>query len=197
MAVDIRHRSRERLRGELAEAAADFCAGHGFESVTAEEIAAQLGISKATFFRYFSSKEDAIIVGALAARPSLPDALRGLSLEPGTSAWVATRRAMDSTVHWARSHSTQLRSRMALITTTHSLRARLASDRLMDRTELTAALAERMTEERDALAVASAAIAAIDLGWRQWAADVEADLGTELDVSFELFTRLGEITTRS
>jgi hypothetical protein len=58
-------------------------------------------------------------------------------------------------------------------------------------------LAERLVDERDAFAVASAATAAIDLGWRHWAAKVDADLGTELDISFEPFTRLGEITTRS
>ena len=55
MTLGVRKRSREILRAELAEAAADYCVEHGFDTVTVEEIAQGIGISRATYFRYSST----------------------------------------------------------------------------------------------------------------------------------------------
>src|ERR1700737_2370781 len=60
VAVDIGERKRRAVRGELSEVALRLLTDRGFDSVTIDEIAAAAGVSRRTFFRYFSSKEDVV-----------------------------------------------------------------------------------------------------------------------------------------
>jgi AcrR family transcriptional regulator len=57
----IAERKREAVRAHLAEAALQLLTDRDFDSVTVDEIAAAAGISRRTFFRYFSSKEEVIL----------------------------------------------------------------------------------------------------------------------------------------
>jgi AcrR family transcriptional regulator len=71
MDVVSRHNSRESLtarkqkatRARIAAAAARSVAENGLAGATVEQIAAAAEIGRATFFRYFSSKEDAVAEG--------------------------------------------------------------------------------------------------------------------------------------
>lgn len=47
-------------RTEVAEVALDLFASQGFSATTVEEIAAEAGISRRSFFRYFDSKNDVV-----------------------------------------------------------------------------------------------------------------------------------------
>jgi len=60
MAVDIGERKRRAIRGELSEVALRLLTDRGFDSLTIDEIAAAAGVSRRTFFRYFTSKEDVV-----------------------------------------------------------------------------------------------------------------------------------------
>ena len=51
----VRDRVREKMKAELAERAYAVFAERGVESVTVQQAAQAIGISRATFFRYFSS----------------------------------------------------------------------------------------------------------------------------------------------
>jgi AcrR family transcriptional regulator len=51
---------RLRIRRELAAAAMELFATKGYEATTVDEIAAQAGVARRTFFRHFRSKEEAI-----------------------------------------------------------------------------------------------------------------------------------------
>ncbi len=51
---------RLRMRRELAAAAMELFAAKGYEATTVDEIAAQAGVARRTFFRHFRSKEEAI-----------------------------------------------------------------------------------------------------------------------------------------
>lgn len=53
----LRARQRQQTRAEIVRAAFDLFAKHGYESVTADAIAAAVGVSRATFFNYFPRKE--------------------------------------------------------------------------------------------------------------------------------------------
>ena len=54
----LRESRREKLRAQIAQHALQLFAHEGFDAVTAERLAAELGISRRTFFGHFASKED-------------------------------------------------------------------------------------------------------------------------------------------
>lgn len=60
MSVAIGERKRRAVRGELSEVALRLLTDRDFNSLTIDEIAAAAGISRRTFFRYFTSKEDVV-----------------------------------------------------------------------------------------------------------------------------------------
>lgn len=55
--VPLRDRQRQHTRSEIVRVAFDLFAAHGYEKVSVEMIAAEAGISRATFFNYFPQKE--------------------------------------------------------------------------------------------------------------------------------------------
>lgn len=90
----LRERNQERTRAEIAQHALALFGARGFDEVTVDDIAASAGISRRTFFRYFDTKEDALLPGdasrlerlraALQAGPVLEgpfDAVRGAVLD--------------------------------------------------------------------------------------------------------------------
>ncbi len=96
MGATLRERTRRAVQAELLAAGQALFVERGYEDVTVDEIAAVVGMSKRSFFRYFGSKE-ALILGkfdkqgedfaaALAKRP--------LDEQP----WVALRRMFDPVV---------------------------------------------------------------------------------------------------
>ena len=184
MSSDLRDRSREILRAELADAAADYCADHGFDAVTADDIAHAIGVSRATFFRYFGSKEDAVITAIRSGRVSLADGVR--QQPAGVTALAAVRAAITPTIDAVRADPDRLRARLLMISTVDGLRARLSLDRATSRDALGAAIAERTGDPDAALAAAGAAMAAIDLAWILWARDADADIAAAFDRAFAL-----------
>src|SRR6201995_1081997 len=94
--LDLRSRTRENVRAQIAEVAFNVFAERGFDAVTATEVAQAAGVSRATFFRYFESKEDAVFVAQeeMGARAAAVLAER----PPGEDAWTALRRALDVVV---------------------------------------------------------------------------------------------------
>jgi AcrR family transcriptional regulator len=59
----LRDRNKQRLRERIVRSAIALATARGLEHVTADAIAADAEVGRATFFRYFDSKEAAVIVG--------------------------------------------------------------------------------------------------------------------------------------
>ncbi len=57
-------RRQRATRARIATAAVQRVSENGLAGVTVEQIAAAAEVGRATFFRYFSSKEDAVAEGA-------------------------------------------------------------------------------------------------------------------------------------
>ena len=54
-AVNLVERKRQLVRDELADAAVKLLASQGFDETTVDQIAAEVGMSRRTFSRYFET----------------------------------------------------------------------------------------------------------------------------------------------
>jgi AcrR family transcriptional regulator len=71
--ASYRERQRAELRGAIARTALRLFAEHGFDNVTTEAIAAEVGISLSTLFRHVESKEDLLVRPLLQGRAQIVD----------------------------------------------------------------------------------------------------------------------------
>ena len=185
MAAGVRERARDAFRNEVAEAMSTFFAERGFDDVTVEEAAREVGISRATFFRYFGSKEDAVLAAIEASSVNYGAALEALPPVPGESPWQLLHRAFKRALVHQDEDSDRKRSRMRMINATPSLRARLVQRRLAHEDAVTRILAQRINCPDAARAVSVAALAALDLAWRRWADGEQPTLAGAVDAVFD------------
>ncbi|SDE71434.1 DNA-binding transcriptional regulator, AcrR family [Mycolicibacterium neoaurum] len=170
MAAGVRERARLALRTEIAQAMSELFARRGFDAVTVEEAAGEVGISRATFFRYFGSKEDAVLAAIEASSIDYVAALRDLPPRTGETPWQLMQRAFVGALTHIGEHSELERSRVQMINATVSLRTRMAQRRFSYEDALTPVLAARIDTPEAARPVIVAALACLDLAWRRWAA---------------------------
>ena len=99
-------------RHELQDIAIEMFSAHGYDEVTIEALAAAAGISRRTFFRYFSSKADAL----MADFDADVDRLRSVLAEsdPDLPVMDAIRRAVVEVNHYHADDLARLRQRMQL-----------------------------------------------------------------------------------
>jgi AcrR family transcriptional regulator len=97
-APNLRERNKARARTEIAGAALALFAERGFEHVTVDDIVNAAGVSRRTFFRYFETKEDAL----LADYPQLSDRLHQAFESKGDDvpALVAIRQVLHGIADW-------------------------------------------------------------------------------------------------
>ncbi|BBY65693.1 TetR family transcriptional regulator [Mycolicibacterium helvum] len=77
MSDSLRVRKRQRTRERIATAAAQLVTQNGLSATTADQIAEAADVARATFFRYFESKEYAVAEGFTATWiAAITDALR-------------------------------------------------------------------------------------------------------------------------
>lgn len=85
--------ARQAVTAQVSAMAFDLVVDRGYEATTVDDVCAVAGISRSTFFRYFASKEDALLGDVAGAGDHLRSALEA---RPDDEApWVALRRAMD------------------------------------------------------------------------------------------------------
>jgi AcrR family transcriptional regulator len=195
--IDLRSKSRESLRAEMAEIAFKVFAERGFDQVTATEVAEAAGISRASFFRYFDSKEDAVFVAQEEMGVNVAGALR--ERPDGEDAWTALRRALDVAVATYQRDPGEALARLRLIRCTPNLRSHQLDRLAQWREAIGAALAERLGVGGDDIkveALVAAALGALDAALTRWSeSDGADDLIALIDEAFavmaEPFPRLG------
>ena len=167
----LRELKRRRTREAIQAEAVRLFAQQGYEATTCEEIAAAAGVSPATFFRYFPTKEDVVLTDDYDAL--LVELLR--SRPPDESPLRAVRRAMAAglaTIPPAGEGT--LRRRAQLIFAVPALRARLYEQQRAQHDLLAAELAPRLGAGPDDLrvrVVAAALTAVLVLAVEDWAGD--------------------------
>jgi AcrR family transcriptional regulator len=95
--LTLRERNKARARAEIADAALRLFFERGFEGVTVDEIVSAAGVSRRTFFRYFETKEDALLADYPELNARLSQALE--ATEPD-NAMDAIRAALHGMADW-------------------------------------------------------------------------------------------------
>lgn len=184
MTNGVRERARRALRTEIAEALSTLFAERGFDAVTVEDAAREVGISRATFFRYFGSKEDAVIATIENSTIDFSAVLKDLPGIEGDNAWRLLCRTFQHALAMIDDDSRVDHDRLRMIHTTPSLRSRLTERRYAQEDSLTAGLERRGVSQEIARPAVAAALAAVDLAWRRWARGEEQSLRDALEQVF-------------
>jgi len=90
--TSLRERKKIQARSEIFSAAIRLFRAQGYDETTVEQIVTEANYSKATFFRYFASKEDVLFGDADARLVELREALA--SLHGTEKPWHAIRDAI-------------------------------------------------------------------------------------------------------
>ena len=112
-AVGLREQKKQRTQAALQRAALDLVAAHGFNHVTIDDIVAEAGVSKTTFYRYLSTKEDALL-GNRAEK--LEDLRNALAAQPDHVAPLEAVRAAVGEVAQRYQHDRRQMLALAKIT---------------------------------------------------------------------------------
>ncbi|MDU0328427.1 TetR family transcriptional regulator [Microbacterium sp. KSW2-21] len=185
MAVGVRDRTRDLLRAQFAAAVLAVFLQRGYSSVTVEDAAREAGISRATFFRYFGSKEDVVVAAVESSSLDHAAALRALPADTRMSGWQLVRLAIEPVITVAAEDPDGYRARLRLIMSEPALTSRLRERRAESAVALAEALAERIPDEFTARVLANAALAAVDIAWERWAVQDNVDLGAMVDAALE------------
>ncbi|MDQ0675085.1 AcrR family transcriptional regulator [Pseudarthrobacter siccitolerans] len=185
MKMGIRERTRELVKAELATAILAVFIERGYAAVTVDDAARAVGISRATFFRYFGSKEDVVVASVESAKI---DYLAGIEAMPAgqrSSGWGLLRAAIEPVVQAATQEPESLRARLRLIASEPALKSRLRERRAANTDALSAALSKHMDDDLSARVLATAGLAAVDIAWEEWTPREDADFRTIVNNIFE------------
>jgi len=189
---DLRSLTRETVRAQIAETAWSVFAERGFDDVTVNQVAEATGISRASFFRYFSSKEEAVFVALEAMGAEIATALE--ERPPQEDPWEALRRAFDAATPNYASNPARSLARLNLTRETPSLRAHQLERQAQWRNLIGPALAIRTGVDPEDVrvdAVVGAAQAALDAATERWAlSGGELDLTALIDEAFAAIAEL-------
>ncbi|MCW2510026.1 MAG: putative transcriptional regulator, TetR family, partial [Modestobacter sp.] len=178
--------AREETRARIEQAALELFTAQGFEQVTTDEVADAAGISRRTYFRYFSTKADAVW-GDFGDHVVRLEAL--LAATAGEQSVLASICAAYVEVNdYAAADLPMLRQRMRLILTEPALQAH-SQVRYADIDRVVAAhVARRTGVDPDALVprlVATSTRAAATTAFEVWLADGRITLGAALHQAFD------------
>ncbi|MGW8764308.1 TetR family transcriptional regulator [Streptomyces sp. NPDC055815] len=118
----LRDRTRQAMRAEVSAVAFRLFAEQGFDKTTVDQIAAEAGLSRATFFRYFGTKED-VVLSDLDGLGH--DVARRLTERPEDERpWDSLRRAFDVLTEFNADEPEKTLAYVRMLDETPSLKAR-------------------------------------------------------------------------
>jgi AcrR family transcriptional regulator len=170
MTESLTERRRRLLRDDIGRVAIDLFTERGFDDVTVDDIAAAVGMSQRTLFRYFLTKDEIVLDLLRRLDRRLLDALD--ARPPSEGAATALRNAYRSTSHVEPAERARVVQLARILARTPELRARSHGERVDDSQELVTRLARRMgvgpSDRRvRVLATAMSAVAAVE--FQRWA----------------------------
>lgn len=181
----LRQVARDAVRLRIADIAVRVFDERGFDAVTVEEVAAEVGVSARTFHRYFPAKEDAVLVDAAFSG----DLVRAqLSQRPtDEDPWASLRAALEPLVRTAQDDDGRSLRAMRVLMSTPALRAKNHEKHASWSVDLVEIL-RRHGELNDgqASALVGSALACFDEALKEWVQhDGSIDLADALDLMFD------------
>lgn len=160
--------------GRLQDAALELYRDPGYDKVTVAQLAARAGLTRRTFFRYFTDKREVLFYGAekveALVREGIHAAAEGLSpLEVVASSLAAIARVSDED----REHAVYVRERHAAIQANAELRERDLAKHASLAAVIAEALRGRGIGEPAATLAAEAGLLGFRIGFERWVADTK------------------------
>ena len=166
----LAERKRQLVSDELRDAALQLLAAKGFDAATIDDIVAAAGVSRRTFFRYYSSKEDVVVRLLAEVSELVREELTARPADESTA--EALHQAVAVAVDDCAGNEGKALPVVRLILRTPALHARWLERRAGVRAELAAVLARRLGREPGDLypdLAAGMALAAFDTVVERWA----------------------------
>jgi len=187
--LPLPERKRQLVRQEIARAAWLLFAQRGYEDTTVEAIARAAGVSRRSFFRYFSSKED-VVVGTSDALAE--DVLAAFARRPKREPpLLAIERALRPAIETRLADAAESRAIISLLRESRTLRRALLERhaRLEERLAVLIAVRTGADLRRDPTPalLAFLARALIDTAFNVWYDQRPPSVGAMID---DLFRRL-------
>jgi AcrR family transcriptional regulator len=189
--MNLRARKKLLVRDVIEQIALGLFERRGYEATTVEEIAAEVGISPRTFFRYFPSKEDVVFAHHADALARLRDVLDE-QLRAGASVIGAVRAAVFALQEDADRRELEA-ARLRVIRVTPGLTARRYALSVEYEAAIVAAITPALGDDQGAwmraMLVASAAMGAMRAASLIAATPGGPTATAVLDDAFDLFER--------
>lgn len=169
--IPLRERQRIALRAEIQQAALRLFAAQGFDNVTTEAIADEVGISPSTFFRHVPSKEHLLLGAAQRGRAQIVANFRARPLDEDVADSIAAA-ILARTSQFVNDDETLELWRRAMASGPAELRRASLLNRA-DGDELIGAVAARLgdadpTADMRAGVLVRAAVAAVEYAYEWW-----------------------------
>lgn len=175
-------RSGEEARRRLQRAAIELFAEHGFDQVTAAQIAARAGVTERTFFRHFPDKREVLFEGGAIFGTALSDAIDGVP--PGLPPIETLQRAFAHVTTMLEANRPYSEPRHRVIAATPALQEREVGKHAALVRTVSDALQRRGLEWLRADLAAQAGLAALSYALTAWFADPSSRLDDHLDRAF-------------
>jgi AcrR family transcriptional regulator len=182
----LREVSRQAVREAIATQALRLFVAQGFDRTTVDQVAAEVGLSTRSVFRYFDAKEDMVVGGLIELGDRVAAALRARPAQEPP--WDALRQALQVCVDSLESEEYGL-SRATMLAETPSLRTAMLNKHMQWQQLLVPDVAERLggakaTRALRAHSLVACALACLDVAATEWTRlGGAASLGALLDTA--------------
>ncbi len=184
-------RKHQFVRGAIWDAAIDLFAKKGFDETTIDEIAQAAGVSRRSFFRYFSSKNDLMGENMVLYAKTLTEAIAAF---PATYSLLEVMR--QTVLQVARGAAAKPRTRKIMQIAAHNPAAREAQlSRLAEVQDRVAEAFARRSRKRSAddltsRVLAGATMSIFDVTFRSWFERDHQDISVPAEQAFAALHRL-------
>jgi AcrR family transcriptional regulator len=186
----LQSRKRQFVRDAIFDAAVEIFSEKGFDETTIEDVARAAGVSRASFFRYFTGKDDLLAQNVMKYGGDLVDAIRAC---PSSFTPIQTMHEVVLSV--AKQRVTHPRTRQVIDISLRSAAAMQAHASRMIEVEQSVAIAfaEQIGQSKDGLEprlLAAITISAMNVAIGSWYRGDFQDLSAAVEQVFSQFTRI-------